>query len=46
MLRELVLKIDRKPYANKSTYHDHNILRIFDVLPNFSFTTSEMKRHF
>ena len=23
--------------------HGHNILRIFDVLPNFPFTTSETK---
>ena len=23
--------------------HGHNILRIFDVLPIFTFTTSEMK---
>ena len=22
----------------------HNILRLFDVLPNFAFTTSELKR--
>ena len=24
--------------------HGHNIFRIFDVLPNFPFTTSETKR--
>ena len=46
MLCELVLKIDRKPWVNKNTYHDHNILRLFDVLPIFPFTTSEMKRDF
>ena len=26
--------------------HFHNILRLFDVLPNFPFTKSEMKRAF
>ena len=30
--------------AKKQDYnHGHNILRMFDVLPNFLFTTSEMK---
>ena len=28
-------------YAPQSYSQFHNILRIFDVLPNFSFTTSE-----
>ena len=31
-----------KYYVNYN--HGHNIMRIFDVLPNFSFTTSETKR--
>ena len=26
--------------------HFHNILRLFDVLPNVPFTTIEMKRHY
>ena len=26
--------------------HNHNILRLFDVLPNFSFTTSETMRYY
>ena len=26
--------------------HRHNILRLFDVLPNFPFTTSETKRDY
>ena len=26
--------------------HRHNIMRIFDVLPNFSFTTSETNRDY
>ena len=26
--------------------YGHNILRIFDVLPNFPFTTSETKRDY
>ena len=26
--------------------HGHNILRLFDTLPNFLFTTSEMKRDY
>ena len=32
---------------NKKTFadnHGHNILRVFDTLPNFLFTTSEAKR--
>ena len=29
---------------NKIYNHGHNIFRIFDVLPNFPFTTSEMMR--
>ena len=30
-----------------STYNDfHNILRLFDVLPNVSFTTSETMRNY
>ena len=35
------LKIDFKKFIYN---HFHNILRLFDVLPNFSFTTSEMMR--
>ena len=26
--------------------HGHNILRLFDVSPNFPFTTIETKRHY
>ena len=26
--------------------HFRNILRLFDILPNFPFTTSEKKRHY
>ena len=26
--------------------HFHNILRLFDVLPNFPFTTGETKRDY
>ena len=29
---------------DKIYYHVYNIWRIFDVLPNFPFTASEMKR--
>ena len=29
--------------GSQSQYHGHNIMRIFDVLPNFPFTTSETK---
>ena len=33
-----------KHRENFSCYdHGHNIMRIFDVLPNFPFNTSEMK---
>ena len=28
---------------NLADNHGHNILRIFDVFPNFTFTTSETK---
>ena len=28
-------------YSQKTINHFHNILRLFDVLPNFLFTTSE-----
>ena len=31
-----------KNFSKCSHNHFHNILRLFDVLPNFSFTTSEM----
>ena len=31
--------------CRKLNYNDaHNILRLFDILPNFSATTSKMKR--
>ena len=31
----------------EQTYiHFHNIVRLFDVLPNFPFTTSETKRDY
>ena len=33
-------KFDPK-YLNLATNHFHNILRLFDVLPNFPLTTSE-----
>ena len=38
---ELLIKIEKAKY-NFSDDHFHNILRLFDVLPNFLFTTSEM----
>ena len=34
--------MDPKTYESKLNYNQfHNILRLLDVLPNFSFTTSE-----
>ena len=36
-------------YKKKENFkhsHFHNILRIFDVLPNFAFATSETKRDY
>ena len=37
-----VLSVFAEAYYN----HFHNILRLFDVLPNFPFTTSETKRDY
>ena len=34
---------NQKAQENFAGYHDHDILRLFDVLPNFSFTASETK---
>ena len=33
---------DIKTKENLADNHFHNILRLFDVLPNFSFTKSEI----
>ena len=33
-----------KSKDNFADNHFHNIKRLFDILPNFIFTTSEMKR--
>ena len=34
-------------YKYNSNYnHEHNILKLFDTLPNFIFTTNEMKRDY
>ena len=35
-----------KAKENLTDNHGHNILRLFDTLPNFLFTTSEAKRHY
>ena len=35
-----------KAKENFSDNHFHNILRLFDVLPNFPFTTSETMRDY
>ena len=36
-----------KEKSVKNTYnHGHNILKLFDTLPNFLFTTSETKRDY
>ena len=35
-----------KYVAHASCNHGHNILRRFDVLPNFPFTSSETKRDY
>ena len=36
-----------KSFQNAPTYNQfHNILRLFDVLPNFPFTTSETIVHY
>ena len=36
----------RKNKKEMSCNHFHNILRLFDVLPNFPFTTSEIMRDY
>ena len=36
----------QKVKENFRDNHFHNILRLFDVLPNFPFTTSETKRDY
>ena len=39
------IKVKLPKVRNNFLYYnyDHNILRVFDVLPNFPFTTSETK---
>ena len=37
---------DIKSKKNIADNHVHNILRLFDVLPNFIFTTSETKHDY
>ena len=37
----------KRTQVNKLIYNQfHNILRLFDVLPNFLFTTSETMGHY
>ena len=40
------LSIKTKYYFSADCSHCHNILRLFDVLPNFPFTTSETMRDY
>ena len=42
---ELLVKT-RKAKENFADNHFHNILRLFSVLPNFPFTTSETTRNY
>ena len=42
---ELLIKTSN-PKESFSDSLGHNILRLFDVLPNFHFTTSETKRDY
>ena len=53
LLLTLNIKIDHIPTSIRlmatalgKLNHGHNILRLFDVLPNFPFTTSETKRDY
>ena len=53
LLLTLNIKIDHIPTSTRlmvttlgKLNHGHNILRLFDVLPNFPFTTSETKRDY
>ena len=46
MWKFLTIKVVNKDIKAKENFadnHGHNILRLFDVLPNFLFTTSETK---
>ena len=38
--------ISVKNTGTQDCTHGYNVTRIFDVLPNFPFTTSEMKRDY
>ena len=40
---ELLTKWFLKDYSATFYNHGHNIMRIFDVLPNFPFTASDTK---
>ena len=42
LLKWLIIKLSLTIFHN----HGHNILRLFDVLPNFPFTTGETKRDY
>ena len=45
-LRNLTFNKDIKVEENFEDNHFHNILRLFDVFPNFPFTTSETMRDY
>ena len=41
-----VVNKDKKQKKNVADNHFHNVLRLFDVLPNFPFPTSETKHNY
>ena len=43
---ELSVKFCGNVKINSNYNHGHNILRLFDTLPNFPFTASETKRDY
>ena len=44
-IKECTLETVRVDYVGGTYNHFRNILRFFDVLPNFTFTTSETTRN-
>ena len=47
LLLQSALKFKSKcEFERESCYHFHNILRLYDVLTNFTFTTNEITRDY
>ena len=46
LLRNLSINKEKKNKKNFEDNHFHDFLRLFDVLPSFSFTSSETMRDY